>query len=680
MSAVASSCHRGDNPPGPTSSLLPGALAALGAGLVLAYDVTWGVALHWDSTQYIAAARNLLAGNGFHQFNGTPYVWWPPLYPLLLAVASLDVFDPLAVAGPVNAVIFGLTIFVVVQYLRRRLESRFLVVWAGLSLTLAAPLAESASWAMTEPLFILLATLALIRTDDYLTGGNKTSTLAWAAVCAALAWQTRYLGAAVVAAVTLFLLCQRGARPTQRARRAAGFALAAAAPMALWLARNRLYTGNATGPRNTAPYSLPEVLSDLGRGFANNWVYFDLPLVPSVEWLRLVPAAGLLVVGGVFIGAATRRSMPRMPFDWRPCYVFGGFALIYFMLTSAAVMLGATFHGFQPRFLTPMYVPLLVTAAFALDRLLSSVRAASASRTSTPTVAGAVVIAVLCVWTVGAVEPGAREIAQANSCLYCRGYSSSFWADSETLEYVRQNRLEGVVYSNHPEVVYLHSDNDAAASYHYLPVEEEKLQRWGAVLQDYEYVVWVGDDSSDYRNDLARLRALFGRSISTMAEASTNRNDLARLRALFGLAPVAKLADGAVFVVFKDSADPRRIAYEAAIAGNFEAIVAGDSVRLAARSVFDLYFDDDANTLTYFKEPCATDDVTARFMLHVEPSDPADLSDHHFANLDFDFGARGALLNGRCAAVVAFDYEISHIRTGQFVAGNPPFWETRFSP
>ena len=602
--------------------LLPGALAALGAGLVLAYEVTWGVALSWDSTQYIAAARNLLASNGFHQFNGTPYVWWPPLYPLLLAVVSLDVFDPLAVAGPVNAVIFGLTIFVVVQYLRRRLESRFLVVWAGLSLTLAAPLAEWASWAMTEPLFILLATLALIRTDDYLTGGNKTSSLAWAAVCAALAWQTRYLGAAVVAAVTLFLLCQRGARPTQRARRAAGFALAAAAPMALWLARNRLYTGNATGPRNTAPYSLPEVLSDLGRGFAK-WVYFDLPLVPSVEWLRLVPAAGLLVVGGMFIGAATRQSMPRMPFDWRPCYVFGGFALIYFMLTSAAVMLGATFHGFQPRFLTPMYVPLLVTAAFALDRLLSSVRQRPLPRRVPPTVAGAVVIAVLCVWTVGAVEPGARKIAQANSCLRCRGYSSSFWADSETLEYVRQNRLEGVVYSNHPEVVYLHSDNDAAARYHYLPVDEEKLQRWGAVLQDYEYVVWVGDDSSDYRNDLARLRALFG------------------------LAPVAKLADGAVFVVFKDSADPRRIAYEAAIAGNFEAIVAGDSVRLAARSVFDLYFDDDANTLTYFKEPCATDDVTARFMLHVEPSDPADLSDHHFANLDFDFGARGALLKVR---------------------------------
>ena len=83
------------------------------------------MALDWDSVSYIAAARNLLDGNGFHTFNrGDPYVWWPPLYPLLLAVASLEVFDPLAVAGPVNAVLFGLTIFVVARYLRRRLASR----------------------------------------------------------------------------------------------------------------------------------------------------------------------------------------------------------------------------------------------------------------------------------------------------------------------------------------------------------------------------------------------------------------------------------------------------------------------------------------------------------------------------------------------------------------------------
>ncbi len=626
------------------------AAAALGAGLVLASEFTWGVALDWDSVSYIAAARNLLDGNGFHTFNrGDPYVWWPPLYPLLLAVASLDVFDPLAVAGPVNAVLFGITIFVVARYLRRRLASRVLVIWAALAISLAAPLVELASRALTEPLFILLAALALTRTDDYLTR-NKTSSLAWAAAWAALAWQTRYLGAAVVVVVTLLLLGQRGARPAQRARRAAGFSLAATAPMAAWLLRNRLAAGSYTGYRDGGPYSLPEVLSAIGRGFAD-WVYFDLPLV-SVEWLRFVPAAGLLVAVGLVIGAQRRRRMPRMPFDWPPCCVFGGFALIYLLLLLAAIMLGATFHGVQARFLTPLYVPLLVTAAFTLDRLLSSVRQ------HPPRLAGAIVIALLCVWTVGQVEPVAREIARANSCLRCRGYASSYWLDSETLEYLRQHPLEGVVYSNWAPV-YLYVD---ATEFRDLPVAAEQLQRWLAGVQDGAYVVWFDDDVQyDYYG--------YGSAL---------------LRASAGLVPVAELADGAIFEVLKNSADRRRVAFEAAIvADNLEALVAGDSVRLAEGSVFDVYFDAGGNTLTYFKEPCATDDVEARFFLHVVPSEPADLPDrrHHFANLDFDFGAHGALLNGRCAAVVALpDYEIADIRTGQYLAGNIHVWDSTFSP
>ncbi len=117
---------------------------------------------------------------------------WPPLYPLLLAAVSLGVFDPLDVAGPLNAVIFGLTIFVVGRYLRQRLESRFLAVWACLAMALPVPLVELASWALSASLFILLATLALIQTDKFLTGG-KISSLIWAAVFCALAWQARYI-------------------------------------------------------------------------------------------------------------------------------------------------------------------------------------------------------------------------------------------------------------------------------------------------------------------------------------------------------------------------------------------------------------------------------------------------------------------------------------------------------
>lgn len=131
-------------------------------------------------------AHNLLAGEGFYDYEGIAYTRWPPLYPALLAVASLGVLDPQDIAGPFNAAVFGLTIFVVGQYLRRRLASRFLAVWAGSAVALSVPVADLASWARAGPLFILLAALALIQADRFLAEG-KTSSLIWMAVCCALA-------------------------------------------------------------------------------------------------------------------------------------------------------------------------------------------------------------------------------------------------------------------------------------------------------------------------------------------------------------------------------------------------------------------------------------------------------------------------------------------------------------
>ena len=131
-------------------TLLLAALAVLGAVLILARQVTYGVGLTSDWASYLSVARSLLAGEGFVQIYGWPYLHWPPLYPMLLAAASLFAFDPYDVAGPLNAVVFGLTLFVAGQYLRRHVQHPFLVLWACLALMLAIPLTRVASHAISE--------------------------------------------------------------------------------------------------------------------------------------------------------------------------------------------------------------------------------------------------------------------------------------------------------------------------------------------------------------------------------------------------------------------------------------------------------------------------------------------------------------------------------------------------
>ena len=518
----------------PNLTLLLAAFAALGAFQALARQATYGVALQWDAVNYVAVARNLLAGAGFHEYSGAVYFSWPPLYPLLLAVVSLDVLDPLAVAGPVNAALFALNIVVVGRYLRRRLESRFLVVWATLAIALAWPLAGLAAYALTGTAFILLVTLTLIHAEAYVAEG-RTSSLVWAGVWAALAWQTRYVGAALLAAVAVVLLLQRGARPVQRMRRAAGFALLAGAPMALWLVRNWGVSGTLTGTRGQGMLSWPGTLSGVGE-VMRSWAAFDFPLIEwqAIAVLGLLPAAALTAAGGVLIRERRRRRRP--PSEWLPCYVFGGFAVAHFASVTAAILLGATFHGVQVRHLAPLYVPLLLTAAFALDRVLGFAprrrpflrRWRRRWSCPGPQAAAAVVTAVLCFWTAGQIEPNVREIRRANT-EGLDGYASSWWDLSETGGWLRRNPLPGFVSSNEAMGVYVNNDasSDGSTQYVHLPAAEEYLQRR---LVEYPSDTWVVWFDNVYVNRLYDY-------------------DRTALRASPYLEPVAELADGAVFRV-----------------------------------------------------------------------------------------------------------------------------------
>ena len=88
---------------------------------------------------------------------------------------------------------------------------------------------------------------------------------------------------------------------------------------------------------------------------------------------------------------------------------------------------------------------------------------------------------------------------------------------------------------------------------------------------------------------------------------------------------------------------------------------------------FDVYRK--GNVLTYFKSPCTEADTAARFLLHVFPTNLADLPEdrrrHGFDNLDFTFSQRGGhfavgAAPACTARVILPAYGMERIRTGQF--------------
>ena len=514
-------------------------LSLLGAALVLARTATYGVALEADQVNYIGVARSLLAGDGFSNVlvDEGYYTWRPPLYPILLAAASFGIFDPYDVAAPLNAVIFGLTVFVIGQYFRQHLASRFLLWWACIAVVTSIPLTWLASHALSGALLVLMATLALTQTHKYLNEG-KTSTLLWAAIFSALAWQTRYIGISVPATVGLLLLFQTGATIPQKSRRIALYSLIVAAPMGIWLLRNYIRIGEFTGAQRPVDYSAGDILSDIAAIFVKGWERIPPPLAdisPALAAAILSIAAIIILIPSGIITVKNFTKTGRHP-NWLTPTIFSAFALVYFAALIAGIVSGNTYYGIETRYLFPLYLPILTAAVWAVDHFLSG-----AKKTNTAGLPAGLVMAGLCILAVGMTVMQVREISRANSFGH-NGFSNQVWTGSDVLQYIRDNPLTGLVYSNQPFLIYIYTDEYAAGNtgYNWLPWSvppgyitgepvdgRKQLRQWIKDAPEGAYVVWFSNWYANYVYDYSD----------------------AEMWASPSLAPVADLPDGAIFRV-----------------------------------------------------------------------------------------------------------------------------------
>ena len=672
-------------------SLTLAALALLGTALILARQVNYGVGLYLDSTLYISTARHLLEGESFVQFtNKDPYITYPPLYPLLLATASLFGFDPLNVAGPLNAAIFGLTIFVAGHYLRQRIHSRFLILWACLAILLSIPLTSVAYIAMSEAPFILFVTLSLLHTDYFLHQGKRASLL-WAAVFTVLACLTRYIGLALIFTVLLLLLSQRNTARMVKMKHIATYTLISVSPIVLWILRNFLLSGVPSGhflvaesptgsrffiSRFSTNMSLPNLLDRI-LNILSRWVLLDLPLGEFHSFAVALTGLALLALA---IAVGTLRASQKVGTwtNWRPFCIFGSFALVYLISLLGST---ATLTGDPPnnRYLSPVYIPLLFTTVLVIDRFLRAeqqrklrgtindlpfIRTIVPRRVKQVSLLTVLLSAVLSLWLGWSVPINARAIRQVNMPTSYVGRTYLQFADSQALQYMREHSIDGAIVSN------LWQGALFLPTTEYQPLHG--LPHWPALTvaapdsgrrADYHHIPSTGQ----WRRYMTRL--FIGNTDDDVYLVwSYGGFQTPNLGVLPELEPIAELTDGVILKVNK--------AY-----GNADAYRAITAPQPIIRSNFNLHLID--NSLHYVRDTCRPNDIQARFFLHILPHDTNDIPQHRqqygFDNLNFDFYQHGVRFDGKCLASVPLpNYPIARINTGQWTPGEGKLWEGEF--
>ena len=658
-------------------------LAGLGTAHILVRTATYGPSVKPDSVLYLSTALNFLAGEGWRDFTGGLTVQWPFLFPLLLAVGGWVGIEPLEVGRWVNAMAFGLTILVAGCWLRSHLRSCWLVLAATAILAASWPLNEFASHLLTEPLFVLFTLLALMQLAAFLQRGGRMS-LWWAAVFTALAVLTRYPGVVLIGAGVLMLLVRRAPPLVARLKDAVVFGAIPSIPLAGVLTRNWVVSGSLTGGRSGSGQSLFDSLSrvvDVLREWvipqdAVDWFAYLLWRATGLDtpdWFGslLWVVTGLIVVAMVAVVVLSGRGQsPSLGLG--PVLPFGVFAAIYLVFIVAIVPLVVPW-GMLARFLLPVHVPLLLAAVFLLDRFLS-IETTGRMAAAKWGLASLVLLGAFA--HIGfSAQRNLRLTAQALEFGYPDdAFNVAYRQHAATLKYLRDHLSDSITYSNNHFVLWFADRTAAIRTHRQLPFEisgwTRKASGWRQSGRDEVYLVWL---KGTYRT------------------AYYDYNDL-DIRLLPGVEEVVALSDGVVFrlrVVATEpfDADGHRARKQRAQERYVAHLLAQAGERVV-RADWDVYRN--GRKLTYFKQPCASADVQAKFVLHVVPADPgvlpiarrrygSDNLDFHFDWLDLAVRVQVA---DQCIAIVRLpDYAIDRVYVGQWIpAENRTVWEAEFSP
>ena len=645
-------------------------LAGLGTAHILVRTATYGAAVDGDSVFFLSTAMNFLAGEGWLNARGTPLVWWPPLFPLLLVALGGVGIEPLEAGRLVNAAAFGLTILAAGLYLRSNLRSQWLTLGATVAILSSLPLSHLASYFRTEALFVLLTLLALIQLAAFLH--RKTdAALYWAAVFAALTALTRYPGVVLIAIGVLILL------PLARRRHTLVFGAIASVPLLAVLAHNWVVADTLTGQRTGTGQSLSDSLSQVADTF-REWVV--PPNTPDGLTYLLWLAVGMVGVSGVL--CATQRRSDDIQNDPRlePALLFGVFTVGYLVAMVAIVPIKVP-EPILSRFLLPVYVPLLLAAVLLLDRFLSI------KATGWRGAVRYVMVSLVGLAALAHVGYSAHRNLTITDKARVAGfeewtYNGSYWESYEILHYLRDNRINGRMWSNNLNLTWFWDRTADPGKHQRLPYEIHDLTaailRWSDGYTPY--ILWIRQRKPFYDFDELDIHLLPG------------------------VEPVVELSDGAVFRV--TAAEPfdakrhraqRQRYVQQLIEQAGEPVLHADSTwpistwgveradEQVGRAGWDVYRN--GRKLTFRKQPCAPDDGQTNFVLQVSPNDPADLpadrQQHGFDHLDFYFHMHGGIrLDDQCVVTAQLpDYPIGRIYIGRWMAGNHRMlWEMKAKP
>ena len=263
-------------------------LAIVGVFLVLLATREYGPGVSSDSAFYLSSAENFANGRGFVNFEGSPLVDWPPLYPFVLGVIyKLTGTNVLQAGRYLNALFFGLSVITSSLLFKLCFIDRSLWFYLGTAATfLFLPLLTMGTNIGTDLIFFWIEAVFFLAASNFLVKktGNAILILSIISACAAMFRWVGYL-MILVEIILIFIVYRKTIK--KALMYSFVFGGLAALPFIAWVVgRNYFLYNTFFGLRDTTMVSIPgNIVLTFAR--VNHWILplsFTQLLPPIIIW------------------------------------------------------------------------------------------------------------------------------------------------------------------------------------------------------------------------------------------------------------------------------------------------------------------------------------------------------------------------------------------------------------
>lgn len=437
--------------------------------IILLFTRYGGIGISPDSIEYVSVARNLIVGNGFTEYSGSPMVAFPLFYPFFLAaVMFITQHDIISLAPYLNGFLFATLILlsgIIIEKFKykTKIYKRILLV----IIVICPALIEIYTMLWSESLFILFILIFILLFHKYLLKHNIWS-LVSAALIASIAFDTRYAGITLVASGVVLIFFDKYLKWNRKLVHILIFGSIGISLVGANLLRNIFENELVTGMRQNGITPLEKNIEYTGTVFSD-WINLQFGGV----WLFEILAIATLIL---FIFFFIRNIN-----HWKSYYTFENITVAFFLVYVIFIILSSTFSRYETinnRLLAPAFLPLLWVSTCQIPKWRKKM---PHRKLNWIFLAFSLGIATFLISSYYAINKDNLSYMNETGI---PGFSEDTWTKSKLVNYLQKNdevfKKGLTIYTNHCEAVYLlagHSVNTLPERVYLENVEEFKLSK-----------------------------------------------------------------------------------------------------------------------------------------------------------------------------------------------------------